>query len=57
VKTVLANQGGTQTVLVTDIKLNANLPDARFALPAGTQVIEDTGAPAGAGFPGGFGGR
>jgi outer membrane lipoprotein-sorting protein len=52
VKTVLANEGGTRTVAVTNIKLNPALPDARFAVPAGTQVMEATGAPGGLAAPG-----
>jgi outer membrane lipoprotein-sorting protein len=42
VKVTVANEGGTQTMLVSNIKFNPNLPDMRFALPAGTQVM-DTG--------------
>jgi hypothetical protein len=47
VKTVLANEGGTSTLLVSDIKLNIAVADSRFALPAGTQVIESKDAPGG----------
>ncbi|HVK06348.1 MAG TPA: hypothetical protein VM490_22955 [Armatimonadaceae bacterium] len=54
VKTVLANEGGTRTVTVTDIKLNPSIADARFALPAGTQIIDSQqGSPAVGGLPGG----
>lgn len=53
VKTVLSNAGGTRTLLVQNIKLNAKVPEARFAIPAGTQIVDQTasggGAPLGAG--------
>jgi Outer membrane lipoprotein-sorting protein len=55
VKTVLANEGGTRTVTVTDIKLNVALSDARFALPSGTQIIDsqEGAPPVAGGLPGG----
>ena len=57
VKAVVTNEGGTRTTLVTSIKTNVALADARFALPAGVQIIESNGAAAGgassSGFPGG----
>ncbi len=43
VKTVLSNVGGTRTLLVTAIKLNGSIPDARFTVPAGTQIITSQG--------------
>jgi len=47
VKTVLTNEGGTRTLMVSAIVLNPKLSDARFALPAGTQIIDNgQGAPA-----------
>lgn len=55
VKTELKNEGGQQTLLVTNIKTNIALPDARFAVPAGVQVLKATGAAgglSGPGFPG-----
>ncbi|MBC8103282.1 MAG: hypothetical protein H7Z41_11900 [Cytophagales bacterium] len=55
IKSVLTNEGGTQSFLVSNIKLNASIPDAIFALPAGTQIID--GASGGAiGLGGGKGG-
>ena len=57
VKAVVTNEGGTRTTLVTNIKTNVALADARFAVPAGVQVIESNGAAGGgassSGFPGG----
>jgi outer membrane lipoprotein-sorting protein len=47
VKTVLNNEGGSTTMLVSDIKLNIPVADARFALPTGTQIIESQDAPGG----------
>lgn len=47
VKTVLSNQGGSTTMLVSNIKLNIPVADARFALPSGTQIIESKDAPGG----------
>ena len=53
IKTVVTNEGGTRTVLVTDIKTNVALADSRFAVPRGVQIIESTGAPSGpGGIPG-----
>ncbi len=52
VKTVVANEGGTQTVLVTNIKTNITLPDSRFSVPKGVQIIESTGAAGAPGIPG-----
>ena len=52
VKTELKNEGGTRTLLVTNIKTNVALADARFTLPAGVQIIESTGAAGGPGMPG-----
>lgn len=53
VKLVLDNEGGKRTVTISAVRLNPSLADARFALPAGTQVIEGGGAPVpGAGVPG-----
>jgi outer membrane lipoprotein-sorting protein len=53
VKTVLTNEGGTSTLVVTDIKLNIALPESRFALPTGTQIIESQDTPGGMpGLPG-----
>ncbi len=54
VKTVVTNVGGTRTLLVTNIKTNIALPDARFVLPAGVQIIAPSAAGAGGGFPGGL---
>ena len=54
VKTTVTNVGGTRTLLVTNIKTNIALPDARFAVPAGVQVIAPSGNGAAGGFPGGL---
>lgn len=40
VKTLLSNEGGSRSIVVTDIKTNISLPDSRFTLPAGVQVID-----------------
>ncbi len=45
IKTELANEGGKNTMIVTNIKLNIPIADARFALPPGTQIIESQDAP------------
>ena len=47
VKAVIANEGGTSTFLVSNIKLNAAIKDDRFALPPGTQLVESSGGAAG----------
>ena len=52
VKMVLTNQGGTRTFLVSNIKTNISLADARFAVPAGVKIVESTGAARGPGLPG-----
>lgn len=60
VKTVLTNEGGTRTLTVTGIVLNPKLSDARFALPPGTQLIDNGSGAAAAPVPGvlpGGGGR
>ena len=54
VKTVVTNVGGSSTLLVSDIKLNAPISAARFALPSGTQMMDGGSAPAGS--LGGIGG-
>jgi outer membrane lipoprotein-sorting protein len=46
VKTILTNEGGTSTVMVSEIKLNVALSDSLFALPAGTQIMDSGSAPA-----------
>jgi len=52
VKVVANNAGGTRTLLVSNIKTNIALADARFAVPPGVRIIEASG---GAGLPsGGF---
>lgn len=53
VKTVVTNVGGTRTLLVTNIKTNIALSDARFTIPTGVQIITPGGGAAG-GFPGGL---
>lgn len=45
VKMETQNEGGRSTLLATEIRLNAAIPAARFALPPGTQVIDSKGAP------------
>lgn len=50
VKAVIANEGGTSTFLVTEIKLNPSLKEDLFVLPAGTQIMESSGG--GPGIPG-----
>jgi outer membrane lipoprotein-sorting protein len=57
VKTILSNEGGTSTLTVSDIKLNVALADSRFALPAGTQILDSGSAPSAAapGLPSGGG--
>ncbi len=52
VKVTAKNAGGTRTVLVSNIRTNIALADARFAVPAGVRIIEANGA---AGLPGGGG--
>ena len=52
VKVTAKNAGGTRTLLVSNIKTNIALADARFAVPPGVRVIEASG---GAGVPGGGG--
>jgi outer membrane lipoprotein-sorting protein len=52
VKTVITNEGGTQTVTVSKIRTNLPLADARFAVPAGVRVMESTGAAGGMSLPG-----
>ncbi|WP_309715706.1 hypothetical protein [Armatimonas sp.] len=47
VKLEIRNAGGMQTMLASQIKLNGSIPEALFALPAGTQIIEGQGGPAG----------
>jgi hypothetical protein len=47
VKLEIKNAGGTQTMQASQIKLNGSIPAAHFTLPAGTQVIEGQGGPAG----------
>ena len=47
VKLEIRNAGGAQTMQASNIKLNGSIPAAHFALPAGTQVIEGQGGPAG----------
>lgn len=51
VKAVIANEGGTSTFLVTNIKLDVSVKDDIFVLPKGTQIIESSGSPQG--IPGG----
>lgn len=50
VQVVTNNAGGTRTLLVSNIKTNIALADARFAVPPGVRIIEASG---GAGLPGG----
>lgn len=53
VKLILDNEGGKRTVTISNVRLNPKLADARFALPAGTNVIDGGAAPVpGAGVPG-----
>jgi outer membrane lipoprotein-sorting protein len=48
VKTILTNEGGVTSLEVKNIKLNVSLDDSRFALPAGTKIIEsENGSPPG----------
>jgi len=47
VKMEIKNSGGVQQMQASGIKLNAAIPDAFFALPVGTQVIESQGGPGG----------
>ena len=47
VKITKDGDSGSETLLITDIKTNIALPDARFALPQGAQVIEARPAPEG----------
>ncbi len=41
------NVGGETSTLVTNIRLNPTLPDADFALPKGTQIIDSSAQPTG----------
>jgi hypothetical protein len=51
VKIETRNEGGTSTLLVTNIRLNGQIADNRFTLPPGTRVQEgDVGVPAIGGF-------
>jgi outer membrane lipoprotein-sorting protein len=52
VKMVQTNAGGTTTVAVSDIRLNVAIPDARFALPAGTQIMDGASGAGGGVVPG-----
>jgi outer membrane lipoprotein-sorting protein len=47
VKTVLTNEGGSNTLMVSNIKLNVSIADTRFTLPKGAQIIDGqpTGVP------------
>jgi outer membrane lipoprotein-sorting protein len=55
VKTLLTNEGGTNTLLVSNIKLNIAIADNRFVLPKGAQLIDGGNAGrAGGGVPGGM---
>ncbi len=55
VKSVLTNEGGTQSFLVSNIKLNTSPQDALFALPAGTQIIDGANGGGALGLGGGKG--
>ena len=48
VKATMTNAGGMQTFLVSGIRTNIALADARFAVPPGVRIIEASG---GAGSP------
>lgn len=53
VKVEVSNEGGKRLILVTGIQLDTPVPAAVFALPKGTQVIDNKGAGgAGPGLPG-----
>ena len=53
VKVEVSNEGGKRLILVTGIQLDTPVPAAVFALPKGTQVIDNKGAgSAGPGLPG-----
>lgn len=45
VKTELVNAGGKNTLMVSDIKLDVAIDDARFEYPKNTQVIDSKDAP------------
>ena len=47
VKMETKNEGGAVSLVASSIRLNATIVGTRFALPAGTQVIESRGGPAG----------
>ena len=55
IKSILTNQGGTQSFLVSNIKLNTSPQDALFALPAGTQIIDGANGGGALGLGGGKG--
>ena len=55
IKSVLTNEGGTQSFLVSNIKLNTSPQDALFALPAGTQIIDGANGGGALGLGGGKG--
>ncbi|MES2465650.1 MAG: hypothetical protein V4671_34225 [Armatimonadota bacterium] len=55
IKSVLKNQGGTQSFLVSNIKLNTSPQEALFALPAGTQIIDGANGGGAMGLGGGKG--
>ena len=51
IKTLITNEGGSRTVTVSAIRLNPVIADARFALPAGLQIMDDGGVPLKAAAP------
>ncbi len=50
-KTLVANEGGSRTITVTNIKINPTLADSRFALPVGVQIVDGGNGPIGTGGP------
>jgi hypothetical protein len=45
VKVETVNAGGRSTMLASSIRLGGTIPASRFALPAGTQLLEGAGGP------------
>ncbi len=50
-KTLIANEGGSRTITVTNIKINPQLSETRFALPKGMQIVDGGSGPVGAAGP------
>lgn len=47
-KTLIANEGGSRTITVTNIKINPKIEKTRFDLPKGMQIVDGGSSPVGA---------